>query len=172
MSALTSVVSQSLTPLTFDSGAFYTLLGKANDGQAAELAQITGQPLFSAVGSAAAVAADTVAFDFTGATIAGLNLASGESRAIRAIVQSTGALITANTYFESTNMISNIAGTLTQNAVLNNLYNNAGVVTVTIAWSLAGAGATARPVLTVTVPATVTAANYRCDLFLLGPKGK
>lgn len=143
------------------------LLGGALDGDQDLTQAVLARPQFTATSDATSVAADTVVFDFASATIAGLNLAAGESRVIKARVQSSGATMVACSFFESTAIAMNVAGTLTLNAVLNNLYNPAGVVTLTVLWAV-NAGALR---FTVTVPATIPAGtNYRCDLFLDGPK--
>jgi hypothetical protein len=145
------------------------VVGQALDRDPEAMLVISGRPQFTATSDATSVAADTVVFDFPSATITGLNLAAGESRVLKARVQSSGTTMVACSFFESTVIVMNVAGTLTMNAVLNNLYNAAGVVTLTVLWAV-NAGAVR---FTVTVPATIPAGtNYRCDLTYDGPKAK
>lgn len=143
----------------------YRVVQGAADGDR-ELADfVAGRPIASAQATVTSVAADTVIFQFPALTLAGLNLAAGESRTIKARIRSSGALVTANSGAYSNASFANIGGTLTAPAV-SSVYGTSGVVTVTVAWAVASLAVQ----LTVTVPATVTAANYFCDVFFDGPK--
>ncbi len=146
------------------------LIGGATDGDLDLSSGLTKRPAFTATSDVAGVDADTIVFAFPALTVAGLNLAVGESRVIKARVQSGGAAITACSYFETGVIAMNVAGTLTLNAAagLANVTTPLGVITLTVLWAVASSALQ----LTVTVPATVTTANYRCDLFWDIPKIK
>lgn len=142
------------------------IVQQAGDGDLDLAGVLAGRPIAVSVANVTSVAADTVVFQFPGLTVAGLGLAAGESRLLKARVRSHGALITADSGCYTNANFANIGGTLTAPAV-SSVYGTSGVVTVTVAWAVASSAVQ----LTVTVPATVTAANYVCEIFFEGPKG-
>lgn len=169
MSAITATQKLALTE-DFSGYPESKLLGGATDGDPDLNTAVTGRPAFTGTSDAVVVAADTVVFAFPALTVAGLNLAAGESRVIKGRVQSGGAAITACSYFETAVIAMNVGGTLTLNAAagLANVTTPVGVITVTVLWAVASNALQ----LTVTSPATITTANYRCDLFWNTPKIK
>lgn len=143
------------------------LLGAATDGQLGPQSVALAAPQFQCQAASTVVAADTVTATFSGATVAGLNLAAGESRTLMARIRGSGALASAvvNAYTEFG--VINLAGTLTATALTTIVYGATGHVAPTVVWSIA-AGV---PQLVVTMGAGITASNVVIDLFLI-PNGK
>lgn len=143
------------------------VFGGAQDGEIGASAIVSqGFVAQCATAVATLIAADTATCALSGFTVAGLNLAAGESRTIRARIRSSGAAATAVTHAYTDFGVINLAGTLTATALTTIVYGASGHVAPTVAWSIASSA----PQLVVTLGAGVTACRVVVDFFL-DPKG-
>lgn len=144
------------------------LLLQALDGQPVQSAFIAQSPLFVCTANISA-GGDSVAFAFPGATIAGLNLASGETRSLTAAVRVSGvAAACATGKIDFT--VCNIGGTLTiTNTVAATLY---GVSGASASMTLAATVNASALLLTFVSGTSSVGPNAICELYLNGTKGK
>lgn len=146
-----------------DAQASNQVMASATQGEPAGLAVLLGSPLAQcATAVSTLVAADTVTCSLSQWTVAGLNLAAGESRTIRARYRSAGAAATAVTHGYTDFGVINIGGTLTATALNTIVYGATGHVAATVAWSIVSGA----PQLVVTLGTGVTACKVVVDFFL------
>ena len=146
-----------------DDSAPNRIFGAATDGNPAGLALAVSAPQGQCATSVATlVAADTATCDFTQWTAAGLNLAAGESRIIRAKYRTSGPLASAVTHGYTDFGVINVAGTLTATTLTAIVYGATGMVANTVVWSVT-AGV---PRCVITLGAGVTACRVVLDASL------
>jgi len=139
----------------------------AQDGEVSGVAIVAqGYVAQCATAVATLIAADTATCSLSGFTVAGLNLAAGESRTIRARYRTSGAAATAVTHGYTDFGVINVAGTLTATTLNTIVYGATGMVANTVSWSIVSSA----PQLVVTLGAGVTACRVVVDFFL-DPKG-
>lgn len=144
----------------------YSLLASANDGQSGPLARVTGKPVFAC--TANNTAAEAIAFAFPSTTIAGLNLAAGESRVLTAVFRGYGPTAAGAGAAKLDFIVQNVAGTLTMAGTANVPYGTAGA---TASFTMAATIVSSAITVTVTTGTGGVGPNNVCELYLAGPKG-
>lgn len=144
------------------------LLLQALDAQPVQSAFVSQAPLFVCTANITA-GGDSIAFAFTGATIANLNLAASESRFLKARFRSSGPTAVGCSAGEIVFGVINLAGTLTIVAGTSSLDGTAGVAPASMAATISGGTSV---IVTVVTGAAVVGPNTVCELYTYGAKGK
>lgn len=144
-------------------------LPDALDGQQAAVAQLNRNPLFAC--TANNTAAEAIAFLFTGATLANLNLAVGESRVLTAKFRGTGPTAAGCGAASLDFIVINVASALTIAGAANVPYGTAGATT-SFTMAATATGGNTNITVTVTTGTGGVGPNNVCELYLNGAKGK